>query len=308
MAGAKRYLTFLTKTFSCMKKLYLLLVVAMAFVTTTNAQCPNPNGIAILFKVNGNECIAHVSNTLPDAHINVFSGLTKINVTEAKTVAAGPQSGSGSVMYDCSLPVTLIVLVNNDGVTCEIGAANITQAAPLPIKLTDFRAKLKNNSTASLQWISEFESGSNKFVVERSLDGVSYAAIGEVPAAVYSETRKSYSFDDVQLGERAAWYRLRLVDFDGKQDLSKTVYVNNKFATGSSPSFSVYPNPFKTELQLVGIKATEINRKSVRVYDASGREIAWTITGANAITIDNSAPRGVYILRVQEKTFKLIKE
>lgn len=291
-----------------MKKLYLLLIVALAFVTTSKAQCPNPNGMAFLFKINGNECVAHVSNTLPDAHIKVYSGLTELNLTQSKTVAAGPQAGSGSVSYDCSLPVTLIVLVNNDLVTCEIGTANIAQPAPLPIKLSDFRAKLKNNSTASLQWTSEFESGSNKFVVERSLDGVSYSAIGEVPAAVYSETRKSYSFDDVQLGERAAWYRLRLVDFDGKQDLSKTVYVNNKYATGGSPTFSVYPNPFKSDLQLIGIKASEINRKSVRVYDASGREIAWTITGANAITIDNSAPRGVYILRVQEKTFKLIKE
>lgn len=286
----------------------------MAFVTTNSyAQCAYPNGVAVLFKVLGDQCIVHVSNTLPDAHINVFtgnanSGLTKINLTESKTVADGPQAGSGSVTYDCSYPVTLIILVRNDNTTCEIGPGAISQAAPLPIKLNDFKATLKGNSIAALQWASDFESGSEKYVVERSLDGATYTAIGEVPAAVYSETRKSYSFDDTQLGERAAWYRLRLVDLDGKQDLSKVVYVNNKFAAGASPSFSVYPNPFRTDVQLVGIKASEINRKSIRVYDASGREIAWTITGANSITIDNSAPRGVYILRVQEKTFKLIKE
>ena len=61
-------------------------------------------------------------------------------------------------------------------------------------------------------------------------------------------------------------------------------------------------------MQIVGISAADVNRRSIRLYNAAGKEIGFSVTGSNAITIDASAPSGIYILRVMDKTFKLVKE
>jgi hypothetical protein len=287
-----------------MKKLYLLLTAVTALITTTTmAQCPNPNGFAYPFKYSG-ECYVFVTNTLPNADINVFNGTTRINTTEAQTDA----NGQGSVFFNCAQTITRVIMTTNTSTTCEISGNNIAVLTVLPIKLSDFKAQVKGNSTAAIQWTSEFEVGSEKYVVERSLDGVTYTAIGEVAAAKNSMEKRRYNFDDAELGDRAAYYRLQMVDLDGKKDLSRTIYVNNKRSTTAPGTFNVFPNPFKSDVQLVGVNASDVNRKSIRVYNVAGKEIGYTVTGANAITIDASAPRGVYILRVQEKTFKLVKE
>lgn len=288
-----------------MKKLYLLLTAVMALITTTTkAQCPNPNGFAFPFKYSG-QCYVFVTNTLPNADINVFNGVTKINTTAGQTDAVG----QGTAFFNCAQTITRVIMTRADGSVCEISGARIAVLTVLPIKLSDFKAQVKGTSTAAIQWTSEFEVGSEKYVVERSLDGVTYTSIGEVEAAKNSMEKRRYTFDDAELGERAAYYRLQMVDLDGKRDLSKTIYVNNRRSTVTgSTTFNVFPNPFKSDVQLIGVNASDVNRKSIRVYNVAGKEIGFTVTGANAITIDASAPRGVYILRVQERTFKLIKE
>lgn len=286
-----------------MKKLYLLFSTVLALITTTaTAQCPNPNGFAFPFKYS-TQCYVFVTNTLPNADINVYNGATRINTTESQTQA----DGSGTVFYDCSQNITRVLLTRADGSVCEITGNRIAVLTVLPIKLSDFRVQVKGNSTAAIQWISEFEVNSDKYVVERSLDGETYSPIGTVAAARNSMGKKHYSFDDAQLGDRAAWYRLQMVDIDGRKENTKSIYVNNK-RSNAVTSFKVFPNPFRTDVQLVGIGAADVNRRSIRIYNAAGKEIGFTVTGANAITIDANAPRGIYLLRINEKTIKLVKE
>ena len=286
-----------------MKKLYLYLTMSAALLITTNAksQCPNPNGLAFPFKYT-TQCYVHVVNTLPNADINVYAGVTRINTTEGQTEA----DGTGTVFYNCSQTITRVLMTKPDGSVCEISGNQIAVLATLPIKLSSFKARIKGNNTAALEWTSSFELQSEKYYVQRSIDGRTYTTIGTVNAAGNSMQALRYNFDDGQLGERAAFYRLQMVDIDGRTEASKAVYVNNKMA--ASGSFSVFPNPFRSDLQITGITAADVNRKSIRVYNAAGKEFGFTVTGANAITIDANAPRGIYILRVQDKTFKLVKE
>jgi hypothetical protein len=286
-----------------MKKLYLLFMAVTAFITTTTAQCPNPNGKALPFNY-PTECYVYVTMTLPNADINVYNGVTRINTTDGQTDALG----AGMVFYNCATPITLILLTRPDGTVCEISGDDIGVPATLPVKLSAFNAQLKSNGSVSIQWASEFEVESEKFVVQRSLDGVNYTNIGEVASAGFSMSTKRYSLDDAQLGERDAYYRLNMVDIDGKSEFSKSIYVNNRKGNAGNASLKVFPNPFRADIQIVGVSASEVNRRNIKVYTVAGKEINYTISGSNAITLDNRAPRGVYILRIHDKTFKLIKE
>lgn len=286
-----------------MKKLYLVLTTVAALLITTIAAGQCPSGIAYPFKYSTN-CYVYVYGTLSNADINVYSGVTRINTTEGQT----DTTGAGVVFFTCSQTITRILMTRPDGTVCDISGARIATLATLPVKISSFRAQLSASGTASLEWSSAFELQSEKYLVQRSLDGRTYTTIGEVAAAGNSMQTINYSFDDAQLGDRAAYYRLQMKDIDGKVDYSRSIYVNNKRSLPGSGSFKIFPNPFRAEVQLVGISAADVNRKSIRVYNAAGKEIGFSVTGANAITIDASAPRGVYMLRVDGKTFKLIKE
>lgn len=286
-----------------MKKLYLSFTTVMALLISTIATAQCPNGFAFPFKYSGS-CYVFVTNTLTNADINVYAGVTRINTTEAQTNA----TGQGTVFFDCSQTITRVVLTRPDGTACEISGANIAVLATLPVKLSDFKARLNGATQATIQWTTEFELESAKYYVQRSIDGTNYTTIGTINAAGNSLESKRYTFDDLQLGERAAYYRLQMVDIDGKSSLSKTIYVNNRKGNIGNGPLRVFPNPFKSDLQLVGISASDVNRKGIRLYNVAGKEIGFTVTGANAITIDASAPSGVYVLRVQDKYFKLVKE
>ncbi|MBC8034409.1 MAG: T9SS type A sorting domain-containing protein, partial [Chitinophagaceae bacterium] len=60
-------------------------------------------------------------------------------------------------------------------------------------------------------------------------------------------------------------------------------------------------------VQLIGITSAELNSGTVVVFNSFGQRVNYRIAGANAIEIDPSAARGVYILKVKSQTFKLIK-
>jgi len=287
-----------------MKKIYLFFIAVAAIFSTTNAQnCPGPNPAFATPYITSGGCFVIVQNMMPNATLRVLNAQGQdITVGTATTSA----TGSGAVTYNCNSSPSQVfsfVIVNGNTLTCF---ANIAPAIVLPVKLTGYSAQLQSNKRVKLNWSTSFESNSYAYIIEKSNDGRNFTRIGDVRASENSTSTIRYSFDDVETLEGAAFYRLVMVDIDGTRSVSKTVYINNKRTGGKS--FSVFPNPFKSDMQIVGISAADVNRRSIRLYNAAGKEIGFTVTGANAITIDASAPRGIYILRVMDKTFKLVKE
>ncbi|HET9276707.1 MAG TPA: T9SS type A sorting domain-containing protein, partial [Flavitalea sp.] len=87
---------------------------------------------------------------------------------------------------------------------------------------------------------------------------------------------------------------------------TKIIYLNNGVA--SIGALSVFPNPFRSEVQLKGVTASDVNSKNIKIYNAMGSEVNYRVVGGNSIAIDPSLPRGVYILRLKGEVFKLFKE
>ncbi|MHA4844481.1 T9SS type A sorting domain-containing protein [Flavitalea antarctica] len=109
----------------------------------------------------------------------------------------------------------------------------------LPTILKSFTGKTAGNNI-QLNWNTESESNSDKFIVERSSDGSSFTAIGTVDAAGNSNRPKQYTFT-TNGNKKNSYFRLKMLDIDGKSKYSPVVTVN-----GFGPetiTVSAFPNP-----------------------------------------------------------------
>ncbi len=181
----------------------------------------------------------------------------------------------------------------------------------MPIKLTAFNGRLNTETEATLAWTSSLEENSFQYEVQRSADGKNFVTVGKVNAAGVSFDAVKYSFKDPLPAIGDYYYRLKMVDHDGKSELSKVVYVNSK--KGNGIVTKLFPNPFKSEIQLIGATSADLNTPgNLKVFNMSGQQISYRIVGANAISIDPNAPKGLYVVSlnngVNKQIFKIVKE
>lgn len=285
-----------------MKKVYSVALILFSMwapsLKAQVVQCSGAVGIPVIGTTN---CRVIVFGMPANAALLVFNALgDPIGTLPAPVTDA---FGNGSVFYNCNSSPARVV-----GITATTTCfANVTAPIFLPIKVKNFTAHSQGDNSVLLRWASSFESNSYQYIVQKSLDGRTFSDIGNLKAAGNSVQTMNYSFSDRQMvNGGGAYYRLKLVDLDGSFDFTKIIYINNgKVSLGP---LSVFPNPFRSEVQLKGVSASDVNSKNVKVYNAMGSEVAYRVLGGNSISIDPSMPKGVYILRVKGQAFKLFKE
>lgn len=178
------------------------------------------------------------------------------------------------------------------------------QSAPLPIIMKTFSATRLGERSARLDWVTSSEVNSAYFGVERSKDALVWENIGYVQAAGNSDTEKSYEFvdDQLPLGRNASpvfYYRLKLVDLDGKFNYSDIRGVN--FRNSFDGIIKVYPNPTVSNIHidLSGWEDAGENT-SLHIFDSTGKSmLVKDIIGQGIELIDVSAwPSGSYHINV----------
>ena len=189
---------------------------------------------------------------------------------------------------------------------------------PLPVKLTNLRA-VRVNTHAQLNWITASERNASQFVIERSMDRNRFEIAGSVKATGNSSISNSYQFTDVNISRvamgKTVYYRLRIVDADGKFEYSPIVAVS--FEERTKPAVNVYPNPFNTNVSIQVTADIDANA-IITIVDLYGKTVAEmareVVKGDNIISVDSLqhlAP-GVYFVKVNagsnEIVTKLIKE
>ncbi len=161
----------------------------------------------------------------------------------------------------------------------------------LPIKVTEFTA-VKQSNAVRLSWKTSEEINSKEFVVERSADGASFSAIGTVTA---KGTASVYLFiDDAPLTGNN-FYRLKLVDKDGKAEYSKVIKIN----FSKQLAVRIAPNPavnfinvaVENSSSAVTLEIVDLNGKLVRKQQ---------ITPASQYTpvIITGLAKGLYTVKV----------
>ncbi len=186
---------------------------------------------------------------------------------------------------------------------------NLASGGPLPVTLTDFTAELKNKSIL-LQWQTASEHNLSTFIIERSANGVNFSPIGSVAATGNSNTKISYSTFDYQPLNGANFYRLRIVNEDGKFKYSKVVEatIDRLF------SLQIFPNPAR---DILFVQASGDNEKAAfQIMDVTGKKLKQgeiTLQENTSFSIPiNNLSNGIYILQLNTRegieTRKFVKK
>ena len=143
---------------------------------------------------------------------------------------------SGTCAYDGSTPYC----EPSGGFTGPLGYGENGYNAALPVKVQSLRGR-QVNAAIRIDWVTTTEENFSKFVVERSIDGIEYVALGELKGQGRNlqDVKSSYGFMDHSPFLGKNYYRLRQIDIDNTAELSKVLAVD--FI--GSKSFTVYPNP-----------------------------------------------------------------
>ena len=187
-------------------------------------------------------------------------------------------------------------------------------AAPLPVELSSFVAKVLHSGGIQLNWRTETEVNNYGFDVERKQlleKDTLWQKIGFVEGHGNSNTPRDYSFADNRTKYGKYSYRLKQIDNDGKFHYSDIVQVY----AGAIPDGFVleqnYPNPFNPRTTIRFILA-ETQNAELKIFDILGNQVTTLFNGladgGKVYEIDFDAinlSSGIYFYRL--KTEKKIE-
>ncbi|MBL7732348.1 MAG: T9SS type A sorting domain-containing protein [Chitinophagaceae bacterium] len=180
------------------------------------------------------------------------------------------------------------------------GFAQVILSVSLPVKLVSFTAT-ENNCVTTLSWKTAEEVNFSHFEIEESRDGVLFTKAGSV-SATGGVAENQYNFNGGTI-DGARYYRLRMVDNDGKSIYSAIRAVNGR--CGETDQFMVYPNPVKASSQNITVRfrLAQAGKVELRLYNAAGQLAkSQTVSGAEGwntqqVQVENAAA-GAYYLRL----------
>ncbi|HRI23700.1 MAG TPA: T9SS type A sorting domain-containing protein, partial [Ferruginibacter sp.] len=216
-------------------------------------------------------------------------------------------------------------LLTGNNTTNTVALDNITQFSPfgvgwidpsggvLAIKINYFNAS-KGNGFNTLNWQASCSSAQAIFELERSVDGVNFININSITAS-QARCASPFSYNDMTAPSGTVYYRIRIIDVDGKASYSAIVKLSNQ-VKGIELS-GIAPNPVMNTAQ-VRVNTTKKDVVNLVISSADGkvvyRNTVQLQAGASIINVDISQlPSGVYMLKGlftdgQTNTVKFIKQ
>jgi fibronectin-binding autotransporter adhesin len=172
---------------------------------------------------------------------------------------------------------------------------NITGSV-LPVELLAFKAQNTEGGNL-LTWQTANEINNKGFQIERSIDGKTFETIGFVQAKGVNST---YSFIDKR-PLSIKYYRLRQMDNDGKETVSKVITVNLQ---QKGFFVKVYPNPFRGNLML-DLSTDKKTDVTIELIDILGRHVyqskAENTEGVVSMPLSTEGlANGTYFLKVSD--------
>ncbi len=167
-------------------------------------------------------------------------------------------------------------------------------AVALPITLINFSGK-KVGTTNVLIWTTSQEKNASHFEIERSADAQAFEKIGKVFSTVVSKENTKYEFVDLTTNtkhltsniQHLFYYRLKLVDLDGKYAYSKIINITNSIENQIVGQF--YPNPSAENFATIDIVSEDKSEWKLSTIDVLGKliklEKVWLEKGINKIQI-----------------------
>lgn len=205
--------------------------------------------------------------------------------------AAGTDPGN---IYRFALRQGYNASLNAGTPVCEIDAIKISSSwldGTLPLQLLNFTIS-NNNGYPKLSWQTCNEINVKQFEIQKSSDAQSFSTISIINAK-NGACSNTYSFSETKFLSGNTYYRIKMVESNGKATYSSIVSINNNL----SVSMSAFPNPATNNLSLTHPRAG--SNAYIQVISISGRDILRQAlsTGTNQTNVDVSTfSKGYYIV------------
>jgi len=177
--------------------------------------------------------------------------------------------------YDCHT-CTSSDLINEqeiNGMRLYLNAIQIPTAiipcVVLDVKLADFTATKQTDETVLLKWNTFSENDNSYFLVEHSVDGKNFTAIAKQLSGGNTSSGHGYNYIHADPANGTNYYRLRMVDINGRAEYSsirRVVFGKNNH------SITIFPNPAKNKATLI-LDAKDGEELFVKLFDGAGRMI-----------------------------------
>ncbi|NUN70754.1 MAG: phosphodiester glycosidase family protein, partial [Bacteroidetes bacterium] len=191
----------------------------------------------------------------------------------------------------------------------------VNSALTVPSGFIDFGAAWDSTGNqVKVSWGVNSEISINRYVVERSTNGVAFPEVGSVTAKGNTDTTARYTFYDNIGSLTSATYRIRQITNDGGQVTTPSIAFSLTGVDGGhfSPlTFSLeqnYPNPFNPTTT-IPFRLPAAARTNLTVYDILGRKISTLLdqevaAGSHAVTWDSSnVASGIYFYRLSSGNY-----
>jgi Secretion system C-terminal sorting domain len=194
-----------------------------------------------------------------------------------------------------------LALGNLDGFN-DAAQSSITVLPALSVHLSTFDATVSGCKT-TLEWVSQQEENSKEYQVQVSHDGRTFVTIGTVAAAGNSTITRSYNYTDNSPYNGYNYYRLKIVELDGKTSYSSVVTVKAKC---DGKNIRLFPNPVMEKNNLTVIITGHSNNLKGELIDISGKVLRTfnMKNGSNTVLIEAMA-QGNYVLRVTDASTRV---
>jgi hypothetical protein len=174
----------------------------------------------------------------------------------------------------------------------------------IPIELLSITAKAVNNKNI-VSWETATEINNKGYDVLRQTANGKWETLGFVDGANKPST---YTFED-KVPLSISYYRLRQMDFDGKETLSKIVSV----AQNQKGRIHISPNPTSDKVNITLPDSDRFEPATLTVFDLIGRQVLTQKTTTNAVELDmSSLAKGTYLVKIDANnsiyTQKIIRQ
>lgn len=265
-----------------------------------------------------------ITNAVSDAAGNIYiadacnNEVRKVNaatgiITRIAGTGTAGYSGNGGAATSAKLNSPYCLSIANGDLYIEDKNNFVIRKVSnivLPLNLLTFTGQLQNNNVI-LNWQTANEVNTAYFNIERCADGINFSQIGTINASVNTSSAKNYSYTDQQTLHGTGFYRLKMVDIDGKFTYSKIVAIK---IDSKNNTLLIFPNPAKDVLY---VQANGVNEMAtIQIVDATGRKLKEekiTLNGNTSFSIDiNNLSKGIYSLLLKSKSIneqkKFVKE
>ena len=193
---------------------------------------------------------------------------------------------------------------------------------PLPVELSKFSA-VREQNVIVVDWITAMEKDNKEFIVEKSVDGYVFEAIGHVSGNGNTNNVTRYNHNIINAPETEVFLRLKQVDFDGKYSYSKIIAVkafeSESEGLTTQSSFSIFPNPVSENEVYLKYDNADKDVAVVQIYDASEKlyyteEIEVEGNGVTKLFLvpSQTLSKGIYFVTIRTstktQTLKLVVE